>query len=634
MIFEQKSGNITAGILYPTAAQLTNAKNYTGVEEFFRVIYTHPKNHAITEKDIVVAIQPSKDYGSTSKYSDGNYLYIVDDTNPIKDKRTTYYQCFILNGNTVTRDILSKQKNPITTKDIATIGTIGTSDVITKTEYKKLVAGVDPNQSNSTVISQKTFLDKTLNQPAVTVTNKQNGNGAYKDKDKEQENQPDYVAKLKDITIDRLRDPRMIQWAMYAIFKSTTGGENITQFKNFYRASWKQLPNGEWNFDGDIGRASKNLIRFLKSIAKDPTVKADKSSSITPEFRNELFKTLKQQGIQVLESVNPKVVKVQLSNFLQPLFEQFDLNNVEEKAKDFNKTNATRTTSKTTSTSTSTTKKSSDVSTSLKDAVVEALSEAGWGNKTPPQLWSFGDNKYGIAKILIRSSNYLIFKDDGTITWAYADNSSNTGWSSYPVGAWDKNIKLDATGIPHGVKWITGRGGVKLTASDLFIRGIDSVFGTYYDVANTDKAFQDVFKNIDAQINSTVWGIKMTIEDELGGYKDMNDNEDAAWDEVVLHTWKTTWSKRMDVAEKNLNRLPAVSDDSPYKYWIIGAKQSIANIRACFASGSDFSRVFHSPSFEVRHSFSSTGDIWSGTNYKLVYYLSGKRDHVWIDLDF
>jgi len=620
MIFEQKD-NISAGILYPTAAQLISARKYVGVEEFFRVIYTHPKNHIIALQDVVAAIQPSKSVGSTARYADGNHLYIIDDTNPIKEKRTTYYQCFILNGDTVNRDILSKQKKPLTTKDIPTIGTIGSSDVITKSTYEKLVEGVDATKSNATVISQKTFLDKTLNQPAVTVTNQQRVNGV-KDKDRYQENEPDYVTKLKGLTSDRLNDPRMVQWAMYAIFKGTPGGENVQQFKNFYKASWKRLPNGEWNFDGNIGQASKTLIKFLKSISNDVNVKADKTSAITDAFKSELFKTLKSQGIPIQESVNSKTNKTRLTNFLQPLFEQFDLSNVEEKSKNFNKTSTTQTSTKKSSTSTSTTKKSSAVSTSLREAVVKALSEAGWGKQTPPQLWSYNNSTSVIAEILIKSSNYLKFMVDGTIKWAYADNSFSTGWGWYNVGTWDKNIKLDALGIPYGVKWITGRGGVKLTAMELYEKGIEQVFGTYYSVADTDKAFQDIFKNIDAQINSTVWGIKMTIEDELGGYKDtFDDDEDAAWDEVVYRTWLTTWSKRMDVAEKNLKRLPPVSNDRTYYQWVKGAEQSIANIRACFAPQSDFSKTFKSATDLL--------DV-----YKLIYYLSGKKHYVLIPLDF
>jgi hypothetical protein len=611
MIYKENKGNISqlneeAGIIYSSETTRSITSTIPGVEEMFRVYFTFTKKEQVTYtvEQIVQAIRPSKKFGSSSKYAKGKYLYVIDVDKPddqdqrkatLLNKGQVLYNCFILDINIFAKEVLYKQQTALTIDQISPVEPIGTSDVITFKTYKSLIATLDTTK-NSTAAGTPTSIQTALtNLTPVTVTNQ--------DTENQQQSNVDAKGRPAKYTLQTLDDGTTLHWALHYALKDT----KIPEYKAWYSAAWNTKSN---DFNGINGPKTQALIKKLKPYMTDPAVKNDKTGTITPAFKLELLKTLNLKDITgvVVESVQLKTSNVRLINFIKPLIEQLDFDALKKSVP----TTSTSVTKKKTTTKKTT--KSTPVDTKLGNAVRESLKSAGFTVQGPGSGW-VADIPYG--------GSYYRFFNDGTIK--RVDKIDSKWIVQGKVGSWKTDVGLDGNIIDKATAWITTRYGDVITADKL---KADMRAAFYPQVTGTDAAtLKRIFTEVDALINSTVWSIKMTIEgDEIeDGYGSWNDDdEDLAWDELLWPKWNTDWGKRMNKADALIKTITpgTIGTDDPNYYIYNGAVKSIQNIRACFASGSTFKKIFLNPF------------LMPITTYDLIYYLNGVRKKVSIQLDF
>lgn len=615
MIYKENKGNVSqlneeAGIIYSSGETRNKAKNIPGVEAMFRVYFTFTKKEqaTYTAAQIVQAIRPSKNFGSSSKYADGKYLYVIDVDTPDDQRKATLlnkgqvlYNCFILDINIFAKEVLYKQKTALTIDKISRVEPIGTSDVITFKTYELLISNLDITK-NSTAAGTATSIEKAVtNLTPVNLTNQSD----------QQQSNAEAKGQPTEYTLQTLDDGRTLHWALHLALK----GSMLPEYKAWYSAAWntKSAPG---DFNGKNGPKTQALIKKLKPYMGNDAVKNDKTGTITRGFKTELLKTLKQKNIAgvVLESVQLKTSNVRLINFIKPLIEQIDFDAL-EKAVPTKSTSATQKKTPTKKTPTKKTTKSASVDTNLGIAVRESLKSAGFAVVGPGSDF--------VTSIPYGGSYYRFF-NDGTIK--RVDKIRGTWTVQGKVGSWNTDVVLDGNVINTDTAWITTRYEDVITAKKLKANTREAF---YPKVTAADKtALNRIFIEVDALINSTVWSIKYwiegsEIEDGYGSWT--GDDEDLAWDELLWPLWNTDWSKRMNKAEVLIKTIKSdtIATDDSNKIIYDGAVKSIQNIRDCFAAGSKFKKIFLNPFLY---------DLY--TTYDLVYYLNGLRMKVSIELDF
>lgn len=611
MIYKENKGNVSqlneeAGIIYSSGETRNKAKNIPGVEAMFRVYFTFTKQEQAiyTAAEIVQAIRPSKNFGSSSKYADGKYLYVIDVATPDDQRKATLlnkgqvlYNCFILDINIFAKEVLYKQKTALTIDKISRVEPIGTSDVITFKTYELLIGDLDITK-NSTAAGTATSIEKAVtNLTPVNLTNQSD----------QQQSNAEAKGQPTEYTLQTLDDGRTVHWALHLALK----GSSLPAYKAWYSAAWntKSAPG---DFNGINGPKTQALIKKLKPYMRNDAVKNDKTGTITRGFKMELLKTLKQKNIPgigiVVESVQLKTSNVRLINFIKPLIEQIDFDALEKDVP----TKSTSVTQKKTPTKKTT--KSASVDTNLGIAVRESLKSAGFAVAGPGSDF--------VTSIPYGGSYYRFF-NDGTIK--RVDKIRGTWTVQGKVGSWKTDVGLDGNVIHTDTAWITTRYEDVITAKKLK----DDMRDAFYpQVTGADPtALKRIFTEVDELISYTVLNIKdwiegSQIEDGYGGYFD--DEEDLAWDELLQPMWNTDWSKRMNKAAALIKSIKSdtLLTDNSYKIIYDGAVKSIENIRACFAGGSKFKKVFLNPG------------LMPITTYILIYYLNGMRKQAYIQLDF
>ena len=239
--------------------------------------------------------------------------------------------------------------------------------------------------------------------------------------------------------------------------------------------------------------------------------------------------------------------------------------------------------------------------------------------------WSLIRNPKYIADLMKTFPNqgghYLRMKKTST-GWSGLDKSSevtgytrkNNKWYLKPVGG--NAVELPA-GSPAAIDldnlyvktgYVTGApsGGVATTAEiDKDFINLANAIQLFVQGSNNDGVSVEGGTAFNAYVGTTT----------LGG-----DDEDAAWDNVMMPEWNTNWSKTLSNIKSKYDKSQVISNTDKARY-----NQTYNRIKTMFtdtSASADFYNAF-------------AGDNWTTDNFDLLLLLSGsKTERITIDCDF
>ena len=282
------------------------------IERVFAVQFKHDKRINIPVNSCLPVIRSSNQVGSQTAYADGKSLYVINDE-PIQDnkKRWTTYNVFIVNGVDFLENVLRQQETPIeSSKDVNQIGSIGSSPVMTSTQFKQYIDGVKTDSAEINNI--KSFISA-LDQPDLQHYNEK---GQEKDDVNDTPTETETVVYTEPIDLNNLgkgtQDSKKLQELIYQVYQKLFEAKLLENTDIKYKNFVKYRGSSADTWDGDIGVSTKRAIKSLKQILGEKPI----DSTIDTDFIGLLQKSA-AEGFSVVEST------IKLKTFLlQELNEQ------------------------------------------------------------------------------------------------------------------------------------------------------------------------------------------------------------------------------------------------------------------------------------------------------------------------